>query len=35
MGHVWERKTGDAHMGGQKHLMKMLMSSNSAVTEYV
>lgn len=35
MDHVLERKTGDAHIYRQKHLVRMLMSSNSAVSEFV
>lgn len=35
MGHVLERKTGDAHIYRQKQLVGTLMSSNSAVSEFV
>lgn len=31
----WEKKPGDAYIYRQKHLVRTLMSSNSAVTEFV
>lgn len=31
----WKEKIGDAHIYRQKHLVRMVMSSNSAVSEFV